>query len=285
MSAANPFGPQSPGGTTTPASTFTNGAAHDPAIDETTQAAIAEPEALPTIDLDDPLFTAETLTAREGDAFAEPPPPPDRRYRVQLKLRGVTALDYKGADFQKYSGGGDVAPWVAEPQIDKQTKQAVGITIKTIIDVRIHDPKYPEFEGIFLQFPFKWCDSRPGRNNGPSRMMTILNLLRQPSGEPWLIIGQNYGPRAMAEIFVKAMAGEPELICLSEWTWNCQLCGEAAKKAGGRYPNPIEGMNKFNMIPGKAGVYNHELRCAAVPAHGFSKARAQASQFFALDGK
>jgi hypothetical protein len=284
--STNIFTTPAAGGTqgTTPASPFTNGAAHDEvaaALDNQPGQVAEEPYITP--DLDDPRLLSETLTAKEGDAFAEPPPPPDRIYRVQLKLRGVGKDDWKG-DLAKYAGGGERAPWVPETAKDKNGVE-VGLFAKTIVDVQIHDPKYPEYEGLFLQVPFKWMDTRPSRNNGPSKIMTLLNLSKQPSGAPWLVIGQNYGPKAMIEVFMKFLAGEPELRCQSMWSWSCQACGEAAKKSGGRYPNSIDGMNKFNQIAGKPGVYNHELRCSVNPAHGFSKARAMASQYFALEGK
>lgn len=294
MSAANPFA-QPTSGTftgTTSATTqpFTNGHAEvDPNL------AQAQPQEelppLPAIDINDPLLTSEALTVQEGDAFAEPAPPPDRIYRVQLKLRGVAADDYKlngrARDITPFLAGGEKAPWVPETILDKQTGQAVGMYAKTKVDVQIHDPAFPQYEGLYLQIPFGgWLDTREGRNHGPSKIMTILNLAgnRPSTGKPWLDRGITYGHKAMMEIFLQYLAGEPELRCQSEWTWNCRACGDEAR-AKGKFANSIDGMNKFYLIAGKPGVYNHELRCPVTPAHGYSKARAQVGQFFGLDSK
>lgn len=263
-----------------PQSPFTNGA-----VDPATVAGLAETQTaapIPEIpDINDPSLVSETLTIREGDAFAEPAPPPDRRYRVKLTLRGVGKEDFDNRPIDQFSGGAEKAPWVPETQYDKN-KVKIGVYAKTIMDVQIHDPAYPQYEGLFLQVPFKWMDTRTSQRTGTSKVATLLTLLRRPDGTPWLKVGEQVQQVELIQRFVKALAGEPELLCQSEWSWSCQLCGEAAKKSGGRYPNPIEGMNKFNPMPGQPGVYNHELRCQAVPAHGFSKARAMAVQYFAL---
>lgn len=81
--SSNPFAPGgtppatgvSPFGATTQQSTNQpiNGAPNGTAsLDQPSQHV---PEPLPS--LDDPSLTSESLTAREGDAFASPPPPPD----------------------------------------------------------------------------------------------------------------------------------------------------------------------------------------------------------------
>jgi hypothetical protein len=237
----------------------------------------AAPE--PLLSLDDPLLTSETLTAKEGDAFADPPPPPDRIYRVKLSLRGVSAKD-AGQDISQFSAGQDVAPWIPGTAKDKQSGLVTGGFAKTIINVQIFDPKFPEYDGLYLQIPYKWTDTRENRQ-GLSKVMTILTLLKQPSGKPWLVPGQKYGHKLMMETFVRALAGEPELNCRSEWSWNCEGCAQAGKISG-QYARSIDGMQKFPQL--KPGVYSPEMLCQVNRAHGYSKARAMAAQFFPLAG-
>lgn len=267
----DPFGTQ----TNQPA-TGTNGAiAGASGLDQTQHV----PEPLPS--LDDPTLTSESLTAKEGDAFAAPPPPPDATYRVKLKLRGVKAEDVGGADISAYTGGGDVAPWV--PGVAKDRGGNVtGSFAKTIMDVQIVDTRYPELADVYLQVPFKWTDTRSSQK-GLSKIMTILTLAgNRPDGKPWVVLGQNYSHKTMMEIFIKFLAGEPELLARSEWSASCDVCGQLAKQAGTAYPKPTDGMNRFPPLAGKVGQFSPDLPCLVNRAHGTTKARAMAVQFYAL---
>lgn len=271
---ASPFG-----NTTTQPATAPNGAIAAPQVDNSTQHV---PEPLP--DINDPALTSESLTAKEGDAFAAPPPPPDAIYRVKLKLRGVKQEDVgANVDISQYLAGGEVAPWIAAVAKDR-SGNPVGTFCKTIMDVTIIDPRFPELDGVFLQVPYKWTDTRTS-GKGLSKIMTILTLAgKRPDGTPWLVLGQNYGQRALMEIFIKFLAGEPEILCRSEWSASCDVCGQAAKASGGAYPKSTDGMQRFPQIPGKPGQYSPDLPCLVNRAHGTTKARAMAVQFFALDG-
>lgn len=281
--ASNPFATQ-PGAPATGASSpfatnAPNGVAN--AVDpNAANADLSHEQAPPEPPIDLELLTSETLTAAEGDAFAEPPPPPDAIYRVKLRLRGITQKDYKGRDIKPFTAGGETAQWVPEAQKDKN-----GITVghfaKCLVDVQIHDPKFPEFEGIFLQVPYMWLDTKTPPRGGPSKVNTLLNLLKQPSGKPWIVTGQKYSDKQMIELFVKALAGEPELKCQSQWSVTCDMCQQEGKKSG-TYPKATEGMQRFPQVPGKPGVYSPEMPCLVNRAHGYTKARAQAVQFFAV---
>ena len=277
MAAHDPFGGGNPqqSGSASPFATTTavvapNGAA---ASLDATQPAQAPPT-LP--DINDVALTSETLTAREGDAYATPPPPPDGIYRVKLSLRGVKSEDMKGADISQYSGGADTAPWVAD--VDKNGAAFA----KTIMDVKIIDARFPELDGVFLQVPFKWTDTKSGGRAQTSRVMTLLTLAgKRPDGQPWVVIGQNYGHKLLIETFVKFLSGEPELNCRSEWSVTCDVCQQAGK-ATGNYPKSIEGMHKFPPLLGKPGQYSPDMPCPVNRAHGSTKARAVAAQFFSL---
>jgi hypothetical protein len=285
--AASPFG-----NTTNQPATAANGQAA-PALDSQTQHV---PEPLP--DINSPELTSESLTAKEGDAFAAPPPPPDGIYRVKLKLRGVKQEDVgANVDISQYLAGGEVAPWVPAVAKDRNGNP-VGTFAKTIMDVQIIDPNVPELDGEYLQVPYKWIDTRLSRR-GLSKVMTILTIAgNRPDGQPWLVLNQTYGHKSLIETFVKFLAGEPEIMCQSEWSASCDVCGKAAdaiRKAGGSasYPKSVDGMTNFKLISQAKGikgqpgyvdaVYSPDMLCRANAAHGTTKARAMAVQFFALD--
>jgi len=272
---ASPFG-----NTTNQPATAANGVAAAPPLDNSTQHV---PEPLP--DINDPALTSELLTAKEGDAFAAPPPAPDGIYRVKLKLRGVKQEDVgANVDISQYLAGGEVAQWV--PAVAKDRNGNVtGTFAKTIMDVQIIDPRFPELDGVFLQVPYKWTDTRSSQK-GLSKIMTILTLAgKRPDGSPWLVLNQTYGHKSLMEIFIKFLAGEPEILCRSEWSASCDVCGQAAKAGGTAYPKSTDGMQRFPSLPGKPGQYSPDLPCLVNRAHGTTKARAMAVQFFALDSQ
>lgn len=288
--ASNPFA--TGGSVNTPAASPFATTANQPATASNGQAAPLDnnsqtqhvPEPLP--DINDPQLTSESLTAVEGDAYAQPAPPEDRIYRVKLSLRGVKAEDMKGADIIQYlPAGSDIAPWVAD-----KDKNNVPFA-KTIMDVRIIDPKFPELDGVYLQVPFKWTDTKTGGRQHTSRVMTLLTIAgKRPNGQPWVVLGQNYGHKLLIETFVQFLTGEPELLARSEWSASCDVCGQlaqAARNAGqtAAYPKSVEGMNRFPPMPGKPGVYSPDLPCLVNRAHGTTKARAMAVQFYALDSQ
>src|SRR6476661_7971234 len=255
--SASPFS-----NTTNQPATGANGHA-DPSTQQLEQQTQQPPE--PPIDVD-ALLTSENLTAQAGDAFAEPPPVPDAIYRVRLSLRGITSKDYKGRDITPFAHGADTAPWVPEAQKDKQGN-TVGHFAKALMNVQVYDPKFPEFDGLYLRIPFGgWIDTKTAPQAKVSKVMTILNLLKQPSGQPWLIDKQKYSDKQLIEIFVKALAGEPEILCQSYWSVQCDVCADTAQKTGGRYPKSVDGMHNFPQL--KPGVWNPEVRCQAFPAHG-----------------
>lgn len=160
-----------------------------------------------------------------------------------------------------------------------------GSFAKTIMDVQIADVRFPELEGVFLQVPFKWMDTRSSQK-GLSKIMTILTLAgKRPDGNPWVILNQTYSQKTLMEIFLKFLAGEPELLARSEWSASCDVCGQAAKAGGTAYPKSTDGMNKFPQVPGKPGQYSPDLPCLVNRAHGTTRARAMAVQYYALDSK
>jgi hypothetical protein len=63
------------------------------------------------------------------------------------------------------------------------------------------------------------------------------------------------------------------------------VCGQQAKASGTGYPKSTDGMQRFPQVPGKPGQYSPDLPCLANRAHGTTKARAMAVQFYALDSQ
>lgn len=273
MSTPNPFGGVSTAqGTSAQAATpehahthnHTNGhAAGNTAISEAPQE---------IIDLNDPAFTSEVLVNTEGDAYAQPAPPPDGRYRAKLKLEGLKdAADAAGAPVN---------------YLPKKHTNRSGIVdqvyLYTTIKAEIIDPS-GKYDGIPL-FD-SWVGTFQGRD-GSTKVATILARLKKPDGSPWITPGMRINQTAWMELFVKALAGEPEIGVETMWEWSCQGCGEEAKAQGKQYPKSIQGMGKFPLDASKSKpgnpVYSPEMKCQINPAHQFSRARATIARFIAL---
>lgn len=221
------------------------------------------------IDLNDPAFTSEVLVNTEGDAYAQPAPPPDGRYRAKLKLEGLK--DAAGAPVN---------------YLPKRHTNRSGIVdqvyLYTAIKAEIIDPS-GKFDGISL-FD-SWVGTFQGRD-GSTKVATILARLKKPDGTPWITPGMRINQTAWMELFVKALAGEPEIGVETMWEWSCQGCGEEAKAAGRQYPKSIQGMGKFPLDASKskpgAPAFSPEMKCQINPAHQFSRARATIARFIAL---
>lgn len=234
------------------------------------------------IDLNDPAFTSEVLVNTEGDAYAQPAPPPDGRYRAKLTLEGVKHDGSLTAN-QMWPGksAGEVVPYLPK----KHTNRS-GVVDQmyayTTIKAGIIDPS-GKYDGINL-FD-SWVGTFQGRD-GSTKIATILARLKKPDGSPWITPGMRINQTAWMELFVKALAGEPEIGVETMWEWSCQGCGEEAKAQGKQYPKSIQGMGKFPLDASKSKpgnpVYSPEMKCQIKPAHQFSRARATIARFIAL---
>ena len=231
------------------------------AMDQQTQAA---PE---IIDFNDPRLTSESLTVQEGDAFSQPAPPPDRKWRVKLKHEGI-----------KQQGSSDILPWEPAIQKDKNGNQ-IGLFARTVMSVTIQDSE-GKYDGLHLQVPFFYMDTKVNRE-GLSKVMTVLNLLRKPDGTPWIQKGERLNHKELIERFVKALQGEPEVGVESQWELQCEGCNQEAKARGG-FAKSIQGMTKFPPSKTVRGEYDPEMRCQVNPAHGYSKARPVVGRFLNL---
>jgi hypothetical protein len=255
---ANPFG----AGTAAPTQSINGAAAASANLDQGVQAV---PD--PPISLDDPLLTSESLTVAEGDAFAQPTPPPDGKYRVKLKHVGI----------QK-EGSTEILPYEPQPQKDK-TGTVIGVYARTLIAVTIIDPD-GKYDGLHLGVQFRYIDTKVNRE-GVSKAMTLLNMLRRPDGTPWLVKTERLSHKVLMERLVQATMSEPELGAESVWEWSCEACNAEAK-AKGQFGRSLQGMTKFPANAAVRGQYLPDMRCPVNPAHMFSRARAVVARFMPL---
>jgi hypothetical protein len=226
------------------------------------------------IDENDPRLVSESLDANvEGDAYAQPAPPPDRTWRAKLKLEGV-----------KQEGTSDVKPYTTG-----QTKKPPVIPyFTTNISCSIIDPS-GKYDGITVYPQFGGGANTNRRKDGTTQVTTILNRIKKPDGTPWAAAGQKMSQLEWIKLFVQALAGEPEIGVETQWEASCQKCAEIAKaqqyKNG--YPTRTTGMHHFppeqDAAKRKVGLTNSpELKCAVDASHGYSKARAVVVRFLHL---
>lgn len=269
--AANPFAPQQP-----QHHQHTNGVDHS-------QVGVAgelnQPQEAPVVfDANDPLLVSESLTQKEGDAFAQPAPPPDRKWRVILKNEGIKKQGTQDLVEETFPGVGTLRGVAIAEQKDKNGNR-IGLYLRTLISITIQDPN-GKYDGIHIYVPFRYIDTKPNRD-GVSKIMTVLNLLRRPDGTPWVAKGEKLSHPALMERFLKALATEPEIGCESQWEWQCDGCNAEAK-AKGQFAKSIQGMQKFPPSKTVRGEYDPEMACPVNRAHGYSKAGVIAARFVGL---
>lgn len=248
-------------GSGTPASSDTPQQVNGQQIDPSTT-----PQEL--LDPSDPRLTSEALDVNtEGDAYAQPAPPPDARYRAKLKLEGV-----KDAAGQKHD------------YLAKMTNKVPKLPyFATAISASIIDPS-GKYDGITAYD--SWVGTFQGKD-GSTKVATILGKLTKPDGTPWVAKGTKFTHKDWMELFVQALAGEPEIGIETQWEWSCQECGKLAKAQGTGYPKSIEGMQKFPPEMDKAKraagqLFNPEMKCPVNAAHGYSRARIRIGRFLSL---
>lgn len=241
-------------------------------------AALEQPQEL--LDLNDPRLTSEALDVNtEGDAYAQPAPPPDGKYRAKLKLEKQKVKDATGAENE--------VDYIAKMYGSKQPQAC----LSTVISAHIVDPS-GKYDGI--QVWDRWVSTFVGRD-GSTKIATILARLKQPNGAPYIeqrpgtapdaIVkaGRKLSPKEWVELLVKALAGEPEVGIETQWEWSCQKCGEVADSKHEKRPRSITGMNKFPMSKDRThSTHDPEMQCAVDRAHGFSRARLSIARFMSL---
>jgi hypothetical protein len=228
------------------------------------------------IDENDPRLVSEALDVNlEGDAYAQPAPPPDGKYRVKLKLEGV-----------KVEGSTDTKPYGTG--MNRRSKTPY---FKTNISCTIIDPK-GQYDGIVCYPAFGGGVNTDKRRDGTTQVTTILTRLVKADGSPVVPKGTKYDQKGWIELFVKTLAGEPEIGAETAWEASCMACGEEMKKAreAGKdvgYATRTTGMHHFPQETDAAKrrlgqLFSPEIKCAANPAHGYSRARAIVSGFLSL---
>jgi hypothetical protein len=200
----------------------------------------SEPEPEPTqqqnggqaqvIDVNDPQLTSESLTAEDAsqNAFSQPPPPPDGKWRAKLKIVDIKDEDgqmkqVRGARYDNMNDG----------------KAFLVVNVEaSLIDVTGKN------DGIkATQY---WVKSAMDRRKNVSEMTTITKAAGGAIAPP------TAGERARYDALAKALAGEPEVIVETFWEASCQACQEKAKAKKGKAPRPfLLGMHRFPQSAGK----------------------------------
>lgn len=238
-----------------------------PQYDDATSVAAgsaADPNAPPqeTLDINDPAFTSEALDVNvDADAYAQPVPPPDRRWRAKLKLL-KQQVNGQDVDFVPAKWGED------NPQM----------VLVASVQAVISDPsgKYDglsAYDGTVSTFMLR---------SGGHKVQTFLRGQKKPDGTLYVPPGTKLNPRQWMDLLVKFLAGEPEVGIESQWEVTCKGCLDDAKKSGSRKPKALRGMHHFPPSHKVKGEYDPEVRCAVSPAHGFNRARVQIASVFPL---
>lgn len=224
------------------------------------------------IDENDPRLISEPLDVNvDADAYAQPAPPPDGKYRAKLKLEGV-----------KQEGTSEKKSY-APKNFGKPPVPAYATSISCqLIDAN------GKYDGIVLYPAFGGGVSTAVRRDNSSQVGTILARIKKPDGSAWAPAGVKMNPKEWMELLVKALATEPEIGVETSWEASCRECGEVEKaKGSGKFAARTTGMHHFppetDAAKRKAGLTNSpEIKCAVNPAHGYSKARAIVTRFLHL---
>jgi len=221
------------------------------------------------IDPNDPRLTSEDLNVNvAADAYAQPAPPPDGTYRA--KLRHMRPKDQKQQEVDYLA-----ANWGQKnPQL----------VLVTGLEASIIDPT-GKYDGL-KAFDFN-VSTFLGRDNA-TKVGSILVRLKRPDGSPWVDKNTRGNAKVWMDLFVRALAGEPEIGIETAWEWSCPDCGKVAKAAGTAYPRALVGMHHFpseqDATKRKAGqLYSPEVKCQVNAAHGFSRCRITIARFLSLD--
>jgi hypothetical protein len=225
------------------------------------------------IDPNDPRLVSEALDVNlDADAYAQPAPPPDGKYRAKLKLEGVK--DDKG----------QVIPYTTG-QTSGKRGAAVVPYFTTTISATILDAS-GKYDGIVVYPQFGGGANTNRRRDGSTQIATILLRLKRPDGNAWVQAGTKMNQKDWIELFIKALATEPEIGIETAWEASCMACATELKPKG-QYATRTTGMHHFpaeqDVAKRKLGqLFTPELKCAANAAHGYSRARAVVVRFLHL---
>jgi hypothetical protein len=220
------------------------------------------------IDENDPRLISESLDANlEADAYAQPAPPPDGKYRAKLKLEGVRV---EGGENKPYGTG--------------QNKQKVPY-FRTGVSCSIIDPS-GKYDGITVYPAFGGGANTDRRRDGSTQVTTILTRITKPDGSLWAPKGAKMTQLEWIQLLVKALGTEPEIGIETAWEASCMSCAEELKKIA-KYALRTTGMHHFPPETAgdkrKAGqLFQPEIRCQVNPGHGYARARAIVVSFLSL---
>lgn len=174
------------------------------------------------IDPNDPRLTSEVVTQDlTQDAYAITPPLPDGRWRAKLKQ--VDIKDDRG-NMQRSAGFSRAKMSGGKPFLATNVESSV-------IDLT------GKFDGVKLTE--YWVKTLVDERKGISQIGTLLCKLGTPPPA-------STTQAELMALFLKKLAGEPEIVIETAWNADCQSCQETAKKRGDKTPRPfLVGMHRF----------------------------------------
>lgn len=225
------------------------------------------------VDENDPRLTSEDLEVNVGgDSFAMPAPPPEG-IKLRLKLKHLKVKNAAGVEVDYL----------------QKSHETQGPYLATGVEATIVDAS-GKYDG--MKVFDRWVGTFRSRD-GSNKISTILARLRQGNGQPW--INDKVYPKshkAWMEMFLKALAGEPEIFFEPQWEWSCPKCGEETKKAKNAgqdvdYEKSVVGMRKFDVDQEasrreKRIVHHPEMQCKVNPTHGWSRIQVRIGQVFPI---
>lgn len=210
------------------------------------------------IDLDDPELLAFEFETNSGvDAYEMPPPVDDGKYRVKLKQ-----IDVKDAK-------SNVVRWAVKKKEGTNDGKPYAYTA---IEAQILQPG-GKFDGLKVRDNF--ISTMKNKRNGGVPVVTILDALN-------VKVPSKANAKELMELFIKTLAGEPELVI--ETAWEGQVSQEESDlyKAKGLYAPTVRGQHRF---PEVSGVRQVETEVQGTLGKHNVRAQSRIIRYFKLGSK
>lgn len=210
------------------------------------------------IDLDDPELLAFEFETNSGvDAYELPPPVDDGKYRVKLKQ-----IDVKDAK-------SNVVRWAVKKKEGTNDGKPYAYTA---IEAQILQPG-GKFDGLKVRDNF--ISTMKNKRNGGVPVVTILDALN-------VKVPSKANAKELMELFIKTLAGEPELVI--ETAWEGQVSQEESDvyKAKGLYAPTVRGQHRF---PEVSGVRQVETEVQGSLGKHNVRAQSRIIRYFKLGSK
>ena len=230
----------------------------DPGPTDEPQAALTAPAV--EVDPNDPRLTSESMeTDATVDAYAVPPPLPDGKWRVKLRLADIKNPQ---GQVQPEHFLLTVATWRNPPA------PFFCVNVESeVIDLT------GRYDGVKLTD--YWVKTLVDeRKAGASALATVV---RKSGG----VVPLGSNQLQVKDIALKHLAGDPECLVETQWVVRCQACEQKADKSGEKKPKPyLRGMHRFPPKSHPHVKFDAEVKCTA--CGGLNRAMPQIVQYFTL---